>query len=157
MTTPAWHLAQFNIARMLEPLEHPVMAGFVEQLDSVNALAERTPGFVWRLQTEEGDATALRPYEDTRILVNMSVWESIEALHRFTYHSAHAGPFRDRKSWFEPLEPPTLVLWWIRAGTVPTVEEGRERLARLRAQGPTEMAFTFKERFEPPNLSASTG
>ena len=103
---PAYHLAQFNVARMRAPIDSPVMEGFVSQLERINAIAEQTPGFVWRLQTAEGDATALRPYDDPMLLVNMSVWESLAALHGYVYKSPHVGPLRERKSWFEtPTEP----------------------------------------------------
>ena len=146
-----FHLAQFNIAHMLGPIESSIMADFVAQLDAVNALAEATPGFVWRLQTDDGgDATEIRAYENPDILVNMSVWETAEALHEFTYRSGHAVPFRDRKKWFVPIEQPTLVLWWAPAGHVPTVEEGKERLESLREKGPHPEAFSFKDRFPAP-------
>ena len=143
-----YHLAQINIARMVAPLTDPMMAGFVNQLDAINALAEESPGFIWRLQTEDGDATALRVFDDERILVNMSVWETVEALYEYTYRAGHAGVFRDRKQWFERLVGPHLALWWIPAGHTPSPEEGKQRLALLAAQGPTPEAFTFKHRFQ---------
>ena len=145
-----YHLAEVNIARMRAPLEDPVMEGFRSQLDTINALADGSPGFVWRLQTEEGNATALRPYDDDRILVNMSVWESFEALHEFVYRSHHVGPLRDREKWFHRMEGPILVLWWIPAGHIPTVDEAKDRLAFLKAHGPTPDAFTFRDAFPPP-------
>jgi hypothetical protein len=153
--TPRHHLAQLNIARMRAPLEDPVMEGFRTQLDPVNALAEASPGFVWRFQTDEGDATAVRAYDDERILVNLSVWESLEALHAFVYQSGHVGPLRDRKQWFEPMEGPSLVLFWIPAGTRPTVEDAKERLDRLARLGPGPEAFTFRVPFPPPGTAAS--
>jgi hypothetical protein len=127
------------------------MEGFRSQLDPVNALADRSPGFVWRLQTEDGNATAIRPFADERMAINMSVWESFEALQQFVYRSAHVGPLRDRKQWFEPIEGPILALWWIPAGHVPTVAEALERLQHLGAHGPVPYAFTFRMPFPSPD------
>ena len=156
MSGTAYHLAQFNIARMLAPIDDPIMEGFRTQLEPVNALADRSPGFVWRLQAEGGDATSIRAYPDPLVVVNMSVWESLESLHAFVYQSRHLGPLRDRRQWFEPASAPILVLWWVPAGHIPTVEEGVERLERLRANGPTESAFTFKAPFPPPGGGAAS-
>ncbi len=149
METTQYHLAQINIARMIAPLDNPIMAGFVAQLDSINALADESAGFVWRLQTDDGNATDITAFDDPVILVNMSVWESIEALHTYTYKTAHSGVFRDRKKWFEMPKEAHMALWWIPAGHVPTVEEGQERLNLLRQNGPTPKAFTFKQNFPP--------
>lgn len=135
-------LAQFNIARMRWPLEDPRMEGFTSRLDELNALADHSPGFVWRLEDDEGTATSFRPYDD-RTLINLSVWESPEALKAFTYRSAHREPFRDRREWFEATDAPHLVMWWVEDGYRPTVEDGMERLDRLSDDGPTESAFTF--------------
>ena len=99
-----FHLAQANIGRTRAPLDDPIMEGFRTQLDPINAMADRTPGFVSRLQTEDGNAMAIRPYADERMAINMSVWESLDALQQFVYKSAHVGPLRDRKQWFEPIE-----------------------------------------------------
>ena len=150
MSNPSHHLAQINIARMHAPLDDPLMAGFVAQLDPVNALADQSPGFVWRLQDEAGDATSIRVFDDDRILVNMSVWETMEALRDYVYRSGHLGVLRDRKRWFEPPDGPYLALWWIPAGHVPTPEEGRQHLDHLRRHGPTPEAFTFKSLFPAP-------
>ncbi len=150
---PAYHLAQLNIASTQAPLDDPIMKGFVDQLDYINAVADRSEGFVWRLQTEDGDATAIRAFDDDRIIVNMSVWESLEALHDYVYRSDHLGPLRDRKKWFTRIEGPSLVLWWIPAGHPPSVTEGKERLEHLRVQGPTAYAFSFKKWFPPPGSS----
>jgi Domain of unknown function (DUF3291) len=142
----ALHIAQLNIGRARGPVDGPIMAEFMALLDPVNAVADASPGFVWRLQTDEGNATALRPYEDDRMIVNMSVWESIEDLAAFVYHSGHVDVMRRRREWFEPMKP-YMVLWWIPAGELPTVEEAKERLAHLRDHGPTPFAFTFNARF----------
>lgn len=150
MPPPRHHLAQVNVARLRAPLDDPRLAGFVAQLDHINALADASPGFVWRLQTAAGNATAIRAYDDDRILFNMSVWESLEALVDFTYRSAHAAVLRGRADWFEPAAGPHVVLWWIVAGRVPTIDEGRERLERLRREGATADAFTFATPFLAP-------
>lgn len=141
------HLAQANIARALAPLDDPLMAGFVAQLAGINALADASPGFVWRLQSAEGDATAVRPYDDERILVNLSVWESLEALAAFVYTSAHRPVLQQRRQWFSRFDGPYAALWWVPVGHIPDVAEARERLEHLRTHGPTALAFTFKTPF----------
>ena len=147
-------LAQLNIALMREPLESPAMADFVANLERINALAERSPGFVWRLQTAQGDATALRPLgEDT--LVNVSVWRDVECLKNYVYGSAHVELMRRRKAWFEPMREAYAVLWWVPAGHRPSVAEALARLELLRARGPTEEAFTFRRTF--PARASSAG
>lgn len=143
-----FHLAQVNIGRFRAPLEDPLMEGFRTQLDPINALADQSPGFVWRLQTEDGNATAIRPYSgDNLMAINLSVWESLESLQAFVYRSAHVATLRDRKQWFEHIEGPILVLWWIPAGRIPTVGEAQERLQYLKEHGPTPHAFTFRTPF----------
>ncbi len=142
-----YRLAQINIARMLAPLDTPVMADFVANLDRINALAEAAPGFVWRLKGDGNDATSLRPFADDQIIVNMSVWESIEALYQYTYYSGHVEIFRRKKEWFEKMGTPALVMWWIPAGHIPTVSEGKAKLEHLEKHGPTPLAFTFKQQF----------
>ena len=146
-----YHLAQVNIGRILAPLDSPVMAGFVAQLDAINALADAAPGFVWRLQTEDGDATAIRPYDDDWILVNMSVWESPEALHAYVYRSAHADVLRRRREWFARMTEAFVALWWVPAGHRPSVAEAVERLGMLRTHGLTADAFTLRQLFPPPD------
>ena len=151
-----FHLAQVNIGRFVAPIDDPVMEGFRSQLDPVNALADGTPGFVWRLQTEEGNATAIRPVDyDDRMAINMSVWESLEALQKYVYQTAHVVPLRDRKRWFEPIEGPILALWWVPAGHLPTVAEAMERLAHLKRYGPTAHAFTFRTPFPAPDAEST--
>jgi heme-degrading monooxygenase HmoA len=126
------------------------MADFMGRLDEVNALAERSPGYVWRLQGENGNATDLKFDDDPLFIVNLTVWESLDDLHNFTYRSEHKTVFARRFEWFERSIGPNVVLWWQPAGTIPTVEDALRRLALLAANGPTPEAFTFKERFEPP-------
>lgn len=144
-----YHIAQVNIGRMRTSLDDPAMAGFVGRLDEINALADSTPGFVWRLQTPEGNATYLRPYDDDRILFNMSVWDSVEALRRYVYRSVHAELLRQRHEWFEKSSGPSFALWWVPVGHRPGIDEAKKRLACLQAHGPTQFAFTFKAVFDP--------
>jgi hypothetical protein len=144
------HIAQFNVGRLLHPLDAPEVADFVAQLGVINALADDAPGFVWRLQTAEGSATELRPFDDDRVIVNFSVWDSISALHDFTYRTAHAAVLARRREWFERMGDAALVMWWIPAGHIPTTGEAMQRLELLRADGPTPAAFTFNTRFPAP-------
>ena len=145
-----FHVAQINIARLAAPLDSPQLADFVANLQPINAIADASPGFIWRLQTEEGDATSLRFSGDEWLIVNMSVWESVDALRDYVYRSAHAGVLRRRQEWFERMSEAFVALWWIEAGTLPTIEDARERLAALSADGPTSFAFTLKQPFSPP-------
>jgi hypothetical protein len=147
-----YELAQLNIAVMKEPLESPGMADFVANLDRINALAEVSDGFVWRLQTEAGDATALRPMGES-ILVNMSVWRDVASLNAYVYRSAHAGIMRRRQEWFERMQPAYFVLWWVPRGHHPTIGEASVKLALLREKGPTAEAFTFRQAFGPPDAT----
>jgi hypothetical protein len=146
-----YHIVELNIGRMRFALTDPRMAGFVEQLAPINALADVTPGFVWRLQSEAGDATALRPFPDDMMIVNFSVWETVEALFKYTYYSDHTKVFRERKQWFETMSEHYFVMWWVPKGHIPTLAEAKERLEALRRDGPTAYAFNFKKQFEAPN------
>lgn len=145
-----YHIAQINIGRIRFPLDDPRMSGFMTRLAALNALADCSPGFVWRLQTNDGNATYFRPYpEDDRILLNMSVWESIETLKHYVYHTAHAELLRHRHEWFEKFDRIYLALWWVPAGHRPGIDEAKKRIAHLDGHGPTQFAFTFKAIFEP--------
>jgi hypothetical protein len=146
-----YHLAQANVARARAPIDDPIMDGFRNQLARINALADASPGFIWRLQTEAGDATAIRVFDDPTIIFNMSVWTSVEALHAYTYQSDHVAVLRARRQWFEPYVGPMLVLWWIPEGHIPTVAEAKLKLEILGANGPTPDAFTFRRVFPPPD------
>jgi hypothetical protein len=148
---PDYQLAQLNIGRIVAALDSPQLAGFVARLEEINALADGAPGFVWRFQTAAGDATALRPFDDDRILVNFSVWTSAEALHAFVYRTPHADVLRERRQWFERMDQPFTVLWWVPTEHRPSVEEAIERLEHLRRHGPTAFAFTFLQRFPVPS------
>lgn len=144
------HLAQLNIGRTLGPKEDPRMSGFYGELDRINAIADGSPGFVWRLVDDEGaDATSLRPFGDG-ILVNLSVWESLEALREFTFRSAHLDVLRRRREWFTPFGDVYAVNWWIPAGHVPTLAEAWQRLELLSREGPSPAAFTFRDPFPAP-------
>jgi len=146
----AYELAQLNVAIMKEPLESPSMSDFVANLDRINALAESSPGYVWRLQTEEGDATAIRPMGENT-LVNVSVWQDIESLNKYVYGSAHVEIMRRRKEWFERMQEAYVVLWWVPKGHRPSTSEAIARLELLRRKGPTAEAFTFRSAFLPPD------
>lgn len=147
--TDQYYIAQLNIAQMRAPLDDPVMSEFVENLSKINALGENSAGFVWLLKDDSGtnSATDIRPYEDERIIINMTVWESIEALYQYAYYSEHTDYFRRRAEWFTKMNTPVLVLWWVPAGHIPTVNEAKERLEYLTQHGPTPHAFTFKQQF----------
>jgi hypothetical protein len=145
----AHHLAQVNLATLRAPLDSPELAGFVAQLEPINALADASPGFVWRLQTEDGDATAIRAFDDQRVIVNLSVWASLAALRDFVYASRHLDVMRRRREWFHRMRL-YLALWWVPAGTIPTVAEARARLELLERRGPSPAAFTFRAPFPEP-------
>jgi len=140
------HLAQLNIAKMKFAIDAPELADFVARLEAVNTLADESPGFVWRLKTDEGDATAIDHF-GADYLVNMSVWRDVDSLHRYVYRSAHNEVMAQRKLWFDRMLEAYSVLWWIPAGTVPTIAQADDRLQRLRQSGPTAEAFTFKQIF----------
>jgi hypothetical protein len=156
-------LAQVNIGRLLAPLDSEQLADFVAALDPVNAVADAAPGFVWRLQTEEGNATSLRAFEedgagaDGGILINMSVWESVEALGAYVYGDAHLAVLRRRREWFEHMTQGYAALWWTERGHIPTVREAEERVRCLRKHGPTPYAFTLRTHFPPPGAGGDPG
>ncbi len=138
------HLAQINIARLLYPQGDPRVAGFFDNLDRVNAAAERMPGFVWRLKDDSGNATSISAYDDPAILVNMSVWESVETFETFVWQTVHANIYRLRTGWFEPMKSPHFAMWWIESGHIPTPAEGRARLEYLEQHGPSDHAFGWE-------------
>jgi len=150
---PIYELAQANVAYALAPASDPLLADYVARLDEMNQLAERSPGFVWRYLTDSRDP-AQREFADPHVLFNMSVWRSIEDLHAYTYRTAHAEVYAARRKWFSDVKSVVgghaLAMWWIPAGTRPTVGEAKTRLALIEASGPSERAFTFKQRFAAP-------
>ena len=145
-----YHLAQINIARLIAPIDDPKIAEFVAQLEPINALADKAPGFVWRLQSSSGNATDIAYNDDPFVIVNMSVWESSGALRNYAYKSDHARVLRDRAKWFEKMGKPNYCLWWIPAGHIPTVTEGRERLEHYQRHGATPYSFWFSQYFPQP-------
>lgn len=138
------HLAQINIANWRFPATDPRAADFMNNLDRVNAAAERMPGFIWRLKDETGNATAINPYNDPRIIVNLTVWESADALEKFVWQTVHANIYRRGGEWFEPMQKPHFAMWWIEPGHFPSAQEGRERLEHLQAHGPSDYAFGWE-------------
>jgi hypothetical protein len=147
----AYELVQLNIGVIKGPMDSPVMADFAANLDRINALAERSPGFLWRLQTEAGDATAIRPFADENMLVNMSMWRDVDSLNKFVYRSAHVDIMRRRGEWFERMREAYLVLWWVPKGHRPSIGEAIAKLEFLRTKGPSSEAFTFRQTFPPPD------
>jgi hypothetical protein len=140
-------LAQLNIARLAAPLDSPQLADFVANLERINALGEASPGFIWRLKDDSGDATALRPFGDD-VIVNLTVWKDVESLRAFVYKSAHVEIFRRRREWFRKPEEASLVLWWVAPGHRPSLDEAWEKLQHLRRNGPTQLAFGFRDALE---------
>nr|WP_084741825.1 GNAT family N-acetyltransferase [Cryptosporangium aurantiacum] len=158
----AWELAQVNVGRLRAPLDSPVLADFMAALDPINAAADAAPGFRWRLATDEGNATAIRAFEwdaadSVGVIVNMSVWDSVESLSDFTFGELHRTVLRRRREWFAPMSEAYTALWWVPAGERPTTEEAEERVRHLRKHGPTETAFTFRAPFPPPEFTLRPG
>jgi hypothetical protein len=151
--TTQFQIAQVNIGRIRAPLDDPLLAGFVANLEGINALADSSPGFVWRLKTDAGDATSFRPYDDDRILVNLSVWATAEHLREFVYRGAHAGVMRQRKSWFERFDGMYYALWWVTVGHIPSIDEAKSRLEYVRVHGESAHAFSFARLFPAPDSS----
>lgn len=150
-----YHLAQVNIGRPVEPLTSPRLKGFVDQLDEVNAIADAAPGFIWRLQTEDNNATAIRVFDDDGLIINMSVWESVASLADYVFRDhGHLAVLRRRREWFVPTDTVT-ALWWIHAGHIPTVAEAEQRITHLREHGPTPYAFGFRTLFPAPGQDAT--
>ena len=147
-----YHLAQVNISRLLAPIDDPLITDFKAALDPINALAESSPGFVWRLKSDGGNATDIQAFDDELIIVNMSVWESLEALRAFAFQSAHTPFMKRRKEWFSKFLTNQVALWWIPAGHIPTTDQAKERLASLDANGETAFAFTFRNVFPEPEV-----
>ena len=145
-----YELAQVNIGRLRAPVDHPMIKDFFDNLDPINALAEASPGFVWRLKGEGNNASDLQPFEDPLMAINMSVWTDIPSLGAFVYRSGHIAFMRRRREWFEHMDL-FMVLWWVPAGHRPTIEEAKAKLALLEAHGPTPNAFSFKVPFPAPD------
>src|SRR3954452_6212789 len=148
--TAAFHLAQVNISRLLAPLDSELLSDFVAALEPVNARADTASGFVWRLQTEDGDATGIRVFDDAQLIVNLTLWTDLESLGDFVYGQSHAAVMRGRRKWFERPTEAMVALWWVPAGSLPTPHEAEDRLRTLRGLGPTPAAFTLRTPFPPP-------
>ncbi len=149
---PHWHIAQINVGTALYPTDDQRMSGFTNRLDEINALAEQSTGFVWRLQDESGNATDIDTGGPPLFIVNMSVWDRVETLFEFVYKTAHRPVMTDRRQWFARPDGAYQVLWWIPAGHIPTVEEGLQRLELLKSAGPSPRAFSFKAKYPCPDL-----
>ena len=143
------HLEQINVATSLYPLDDSRMSEFINALGSVNAIADSDPGFIWRLQDDSGSSVDIRDTEHGDLLINMSVWRSVEALHAYVFRTMHSESLADRKQWFHHDPRPTSALWWVPAGEIPSVKQGLARLDALRELGPRAQAFTFRQRFDP--------
>jgi len=151
-----WELAQLNIATLLAPIDSEQLADFVAQLDEINQLADESPGFIWRLQSENGSATDLEHNFGDDVIANMSVWASVDDLHNFIYKSAHASVMSKRKQWFHRMSRVYSVLWWVPRGCKPTLTQAQDKLALLHSAGPGPEAFTFKQRFPSPDNPRGT-
>lgn len=149
-----WELAEFNVAMLRAPLDDPDTAEFVANLEAVNAIAESSPGFVWRLKDDSGQSSSyVVAYDDPLMIINFSIWASPDDLHEFVFTTMHAKFLRRRREWFQSIDEAILVCWWIPADDRPSVQEAKERLERLRREGPTAEAFTLRHRFPPPDSS----
>ncbi|HEY0629700.1 MAG TPA: DUF3291 domain-containing protein [Sphingomicrobium sp.] len=150
----AWHLAQMNVGRLVAPQGDLRVQPFFDALDRINALADASPGFVWRLQDEGGNAASIQVTPDPLFIVNMSLWTDADSLFNFVYRSAHTPEMARRREYFERFEGAYMVLWWVEAGTIPTINDGLSRLWCLDRYGPSQHAFTFKARFPQPDQAA---
>jgi Domain of unknown function (DUF3291) len=148
-----YHLAQVNVGKILAPMDSPLMSEFKNNLDRINALAEASEGFVWRLKEENNNATSIKVFEDDFMLINMSVWKDMDALYKYVYESAHVEYLKKRREWFERLSEIHMAMWWIPAGHIPSPAEAIERLTHMREKGDTPYAFGFKKRFTPEELT----
>jgi hypothetical protein len=146
-----YQLAQINIAQAQDSMDSETMQGFVDRLDEINSIADNAPGFIWRLQSEEGDATSIRAFDNPLLLINMSVWEDIESLKAFVYKTFHVELIQDRDAWFGKMLQVHQALWWVPAGHIPTIEEGKQKLDYLQQHGPGATAFTFAKPQKPDN------
>lgn len=144
-----FHLAQINIAKAKSTMDSDIMKGFVDRLDEINHLADKSPGFVWRLKEGES-AITISAYENPAIIVNMSVWEDLDSLKNYVYKSVHIQLLKEKKSWFYKMDSAHQALWWIPASHIPSVLEGKERLKFFQEHGATEFAFNFAENFPAP-------
>ena len=150
-----WQLAQFNIARAVAAMDSPAMSGFIAELQRINELADRAPGFVWRYEGPSVSEPSAVAGDDPLMLLNLSVWSTVESLYDYVYRSEHGKQMVHRRRWFERAGAPQIVLWWVQAGTRPSLDEGMARLTSLRQSGPSRDAFTFKARFPQPSAASA--
>lgn len=147
------HLAQFNIAEAIDSKESPVLKDFMDNLERINSLAEKSPGFIWRLVGEDSDDSySIKAFESEYILVNMSVWKDRESLFKFVYHSEHLEIFKRKKEWFAKMPKMHMVLWYVDKGHIPSLEEGKKRLEHLQIHGESPYAFSFKSKYLPEDV-----
>ncbi|MEB8433587.1 DUF3291 domain-containing protein [Cocleimonas sp. KMM 6892] len=146
----SYHIAQINIAQAKADKDSEIMSGFISRLDEIHTLADNAPGFIWRLETEDGDDGSVSVFNDPLLLINMSVWRDIDSLRAFVYKSIHIELLQDRDAWFDKMGEMHQTLWWVPAGHIPTIQEGKDKLDQIREFGPTAKAFTFGKKFPSP-------
>ncbi|MEJ7702493.1 MAG: DUF3291 domain-containing protein [Geodermatophilaceae bacterium] len=156
----SFDLAQINVSRLLAPLDSPLLAEFMAGLDGVNAAADVAPGFRWRLQTEDGNATSVRAFgwdvgDSHGVIVNLTTWASLQSLADFVFSGQHLQVMRRRRQWFQPAVEPMTALWWVPSGRRPSTDEAEDRVRHLRRHGPTTRAFSFRTAFPPPGQPES--
>jgi hypothetical protein len=147
--TTRYHLAQVNIGKILAPMDSPQMAGFKNNLDRINSLAEKSEGFVWRLKDDSNNATSIKVFDDDFIIINMSVWKNMESLYQYVYQSDHSNYLKRRKEWFEKMPEMYMALWYVPELHIPNSSEATERLFYLRKNGESPFAFGFKNKYTP--------
>jgi hypothetical protein len=159
MTEPTapYELAEVNIARLKAPLDSPQLKDFVDALDPVNADADAADGFVWRLQSDSGNATDVAVFGDSWLILNMSVWRDTNSLTAYMYQGRHREMLARRRDWFERVQEAMVALWWVPAGHRPTVAEAESRLLHIRTHGPTPYAFTLRTQFPPQGAKPLIG
>ncbi len=151
MSSSHWHLAVVNIAKPLHDLDSPAIAEFMDNLEHINKLGDTSPGAVWRYEDESGAATDTREFDDPGILINYTIWDSVESLKGYVYSGEHLDFFKRRSLWFAPIaDMPAVVMWWVPAGSIPELSVTRAKIEHLREHGPTPDAFTFAKRFDAP-------
>jgi hypothetical protein len=148
----SYHIAQLNIAKLNKPLDHKDNWRFNAYLDPINEFGEKTTGFIWRLKDEEGNATSIQAFNDPNMIVNLTVWENLEALYKFTYTGEHSFVFKDRSEWFSKMEAHSLVIWWIKSGHIPEIDEAKSKLAHINKNGPSPIAFNFRQAYDPNGI-----
>ncbi|MCF6189628.1 MAG: DUF3291 domain-containing protein [Cocleimonas sp.] len=149
-TNKKYHLAQINIAQAKDEMDTETMHGFMSRIDEINAIADKTDGFIWRLQSNDGDSTSIRVFDDPLLLVNMSVWDNVDSLKNYVYKSLHVELIRDREAWFDKMGAMHQALWWIPVGHIPSIQEAKDKLELLRENGPNQDVFTFGKAFQKP-------